>query len=161
MGDLILSAAMFTGEASEKFVLLNRDEVEATAESENPVEKTGAYFMLVPVDGKIDAEYTKLRGQDTHTMKIRPKADGEDGPSVRFDAMEVSFSNERELKALLWLAKKVVKGWRGVMLDNGSELEFSEHNLEKLASYPPIMKPVIEEAYNLGRLSAALKEGNL
>ena len=160
MGELILSAGMFTGEATEKFVVLNQDEVDATAESENPVTKTGAYFMLVPVDGKLDAEYTKLRGQDTHTMKVRPKEAGEEGPNVRFDAMEVSFSNEREIKATVFLAKKVVKGWRGIKLDDGTSLEFSEHNLEKLAHYTPIIMPVIEEAYRLGQLAEALKEGN-
>ncbi len=157
MSELILSAGLFTGEPSERFVTLNRDEVEATGA---PVQ--GAYFMLKPVDGKLDAEYTKLRGQDTHTMKIRPKGknDDADSPNVQFEAMEVSFSNERELKAIAWLAKKVITGWRGIKLDNGNELEFSEHNLEKLAGFSPIIKPVIEEAYALGRLREVLQEGN-
>ena len=162
MGELILSAGFFTGDATEKFVCFNQTEVDAAKhEGEDAVEPIGAYFDLMPVDGKLDAEYTKLRGQDVKTMRIRPRASSDDeGPNVEFEPMEMSFSNEREIKAMMWLAKKVIKGWRGVKLDNGTELPFSEKNLETLSSIPQFIKPILEAAYELGKLQDQLIEGN-
>jgi hypothetical protein len=162
MGDLILSAGFFTGEATEKFVCFNQAEVDAAkSDASEDVEPIGAYFSLKPVDGKLDAEYTKLRGQDVKTMRVRPRADRDDeGPNCDFEPMEMSFSNEREIKAMEWLAKRVVTRWRKVMLDDGNELPFTEKNLELFSRIPQFIKPVLEAAYELGKLQDQLTEGN-
>jgi hypothetical protein len=173
MGDLILAAGLFTGEPVEEFIIYNQAEIDAqkarqrlaeeTGEAfkETLVEPTGAYFSLLPVDGKLDAEYTKKRGQDKRNLKITPRqGDDDTGPEADFGVMDFEFSNERELAAQIWLAKKIVSGWRRVMLDSGTELEYSEHNLEKLASIPMFIRPVIERAYELGRIRDRFAEGN-
>jgi hypothetical protein len=185
MSEMILNAGLFTGKATKQFVTFNEVEVEFSkarrklaeeeladrlaagdaideTEFEIPelVEPRGAYFDLMPVTGDLDADYTKRRGQDRHQLRLRPKSKGEDGPNVKFEAMEISISNEQEIKALQWLAQRVVKGWSGIRLDDGSELEFSVGNLEKLASLPPIIKPIIAKAYELGRIRDTFAEGN-
>jgi hypothetical protein len=173
MSEMILSSGLFTGEPVETFVCFNENEVAMNkalreawksdpqgAEEPEEVEPQGAYFNLLPVDGFTDAEYTKKRGQDKHSMKIAPRGKGETGPAVRFETMEISFSNEQEIRAMVWLAEKVVKGWRGIRLETGEELEFSPVNLTKLASVPSVIRPIIASAYELGNLRKTLSEGN-
>ncbi|HPA83018.1 MAG TPA: hypothetical protein PLS95_19525 [Thermoanaerobaculales bacterium] len=157
MGDLILCAGLFTGEPVEEYVVLNQEEVDG--QSAKP---QGAYFLVLPVTGDEDAEFQKRRGQDVRKIRYRTKrSDDEPGtPSIEFEPMEAEFSNEREIAALKWLAVKKVRGWRGIMLDNGQELAFSEKNLEKLASIPRLIRPVISRCYELTRLKEGLEEGN-
>lgn len=158
-GGLVLPRGLFTGEAVEEFVVFNKDEVEATAESEKPVKPRGAWFKLQLVTGDLDAEYTKKRGQDTHSMTLRPMSAG--GKSrVHFDGMEVSFSNERELAAMSWLFKKVCVGWRGISLDDSTELAYSEENRDKMSKVPQFVKPILDAAYALGNIKDQVLEGN-
>jgi hypothetical protein len=182
-GELILSAGLFTGEATREFVCFNELEVqvskatreaaervlrekielgEEVGDEELPelVEPRGAYFLLKPITADLDADYTKRRGQDIHQLKLRPKQKGESGPNVRFEAMDVNISNEQEIKAVQWLADKVVKGWDGIKLDDGKSLDFSKNNLSKLASVMEVIKPVIAKAYELGRIRDRFAEGN-
>jgi hypothetical protein len=183
MSEMILNSGLFTGKPTREFVCFNEVEVEvskgrrrfaeeklaerlragdAVGDEELPelVEPQGAYFDLMPVTGDLDADYVKRRGQDRHNLKLRPKEKGEDGPNVRFEAMEISISNEQEIAALQWLAKKVVKGWSGIKLDDGTDLEFSSNNLEKLASLPLVIRPVIQKAYELGQIRDTFSAGN-
>ena len=158
-GCLILPRGLFTGEAVEEFVVFNKDEVDAHAETDTPVKPRGAYFDLLPVSGEWDAEYTKKRGHDSHTMRVKPRT-GDDGPNMEFDGMDISFSNEREISAMAWLFKRVCQGWRGIQLDDGSELAGSGENIEKMAKVPQFAKPVIDAAYALGRIKDEVSAGN-
>lgn len=157
MGDLILSAALFTGEPVEEFIVLNEEEVAAQG-----VAPSGAYFKILPVDGDLDVEYTKKRGMDEQEIRFRPKKAETDGTgaNVEFEPMSRTFSNQREIAANKWLCDKIVKGWRAITLDNGTELPFSGHNLAVLASIPRYARPIIKRAYELNELKVALSEGN-
>ena len=113
--NLILSAGLFSGEATREFVCFNEVEVEVSKARREHAEKElqakidagepvgadelpevavsrGAYFHLKPVTADLDADYTKRRGQDVHNLKLRPKGKGESGPNLKFEAMDVSIS---------------------------------------------------------------------
>lgn len=141
---LILSAALFKGEpVREFFEHLGRD---------------GGHVTFVPVDGELDAEYTKRRGLDTRSFRY--VADPEDNRRSHVEVDAIEISNERQVRAFIWLAEKIVKGWDGLRLDDGSELEFSPVNLKKLASIPVFIQPIIERAYALNAQRVEAEEKN-
>jgi hypothetical protein len=147
MNNLVLPAALFTGEPVER-------------EVEYPNGKK-VRFLLLPITGDLDAKYTKLRGLDRQELKFRP-TQAEDGSpsSVVFEPIGRTFSNEKELDAAKWLAERVIRGWSGLMLDDGSELAFTKENLLKLITIPSFTQPAIKEAYALGQIVEEIEEGN-
>lgn len=167
MSDVILSASLFNNQPTEETITFNADAVAAyeRARAESvaarepepaPVQAVSAVFSLLPVSGDWDAEYTKLRGQDVRTIRFRQDAGGK----AQVEPLEFELSNQRELAALRWLAKRVVCGWRGIKLDDGSELPYSELNVEKLAAIPQVIRPVIARAYQLAAVRDAAEAGN-
>jgi hypothetical protein len=155
MSGLIVSSALFSGEPVWT-------EVEFA-------EGQTAEILLCAVDGDMDAEYTRQRGLDEQTVSIRmrPRTEedenlgaGEFRPRVEFEPVSRTLSNSKELKAAKWLVQKIVKGWRGIKMEDGSELEFSGSNLAKLAAQPSFWKPVIEKGYDLLTVKKTAAEGN-
>lgn len=180
---IVLSASLFTGEPIEEYIVLNQaaiDEAKSEAEAieilnsnagpdEEPLKvptipkPQGAWFTIIPVDGDLDSEYTKRRGQDSQTARYHLNQNShrdDDEPRVKMEALERTFSNSKEIAARKWLAEKVVFGWRGIKLSSGDELEFSGKNLAKMSSIPKFIMPVIRRAYELNEIINEASEGN-
>ena len=154
MTDFVLPASLFSDDPVERDVVYNPEEVEAGAE---PMVVT---FLLMPVTGDIDAEYTKQRGHNEQHLSFLPGR-GEEGKAlIEFQPMDRVFSNDRELAALKWIAKKVIKGWKPFTLTDGQTIEYSEHNLEKLSNAPQWVRPAVNEAYKINEIKTEVEEKN-
>lgn len=132
-----------------------------------PIKRTIKYpgnfeldVLLMPVTGDIDSEYQKLKGHDQQTLRFKPGENSE-GPRFEFEPIERVFSNEREIKANKWLAKKIIKGFpNGFKAKDGREVECTEKNLESLACLAWFIQPIFREAYSLMNLKTEIEEGN-
>lgn len=152
---ILLSAGLFTDEPVREFVVLNQAEVNAKG-----VKEEGAYFMLKPVTPAVDIEYQKIRGQDVQSISVTPEQQENGSMSMKFGEIRREISNDRELKAKKFLARKCVFGWEGLDMDNGEELKFSSHNLEIVCCLPQF-QPVFDRVYDMTRIKQQVEEGNL
>lgn len=154
MTEFVLPASMFSGEPVEREVIYNPKEVAAGGE------KMSIFFLLVPVTAAMDAEYTSDRGHNDSVFRFRPRKNESQENDVEFEPMERVVHNDREIKAIKRLAKKVIKGWRPFKLSDGTTIAFSEHNLEKLSEFLDYIRPPIEEAYRIAGIKKDVEEGN-
>jgi hypothetical protein len=183
MTDFVLPASLFSGEPVERAVVLNqtaidkaikeRDDLAAAADILDDGSTAAAAaatveipepsvinFMLLPVTSSIDVEYTKQRGHNDNRFVFTPKK-GDDGANeTKFEPMERVVHNDKELKALTWLAKQVIVGWRTFKNSNGENVVFTEHNLEKLSEYSALIEPPVRAAYDLASLKDQADSGN-
>jgi len=175
MGDLILSAGLFTGEPVEEFIVHNQPELDAWEQRRQEAELRGepftekkppvrgVYWSILPIDGDIDAEYQKKRGMNEQTLSFRP-VERDDKRTIEWDAVRVSLASDRELAALRWLCRQFIRGWRGMEMEHSDgrreALPFTEKTLDKLAALPQIIRPVVERGYALNRIREDIVEGN-
>ena len=176
--ELIIPAALFSDEPVEREVIYNQDAIdEAVAKrdellaSEDEADVLAAagveipepqtiWWLMIPVTATIDAEYTKRRGLNESKLSYKPNRGGSGNVEAEFLPVDKIFSNERELSAIKWLAKQVLKGWRPFRITDGQTVEFSEHNLERLSEYPQYIKPACDEAYKISALKSEVELGN-
>ena len=176
--EFVLPASLFSGDPVERDVVFNQDAIDEAeakrdelAASEDPdaileaadleiPEPQIVRFLLLPVTGSIDAEYTKKRGHNETHLRFRPQEGATGRTSTEFEPIDRIFSNERELAALKWIAKKVIQGWTSFRNTDGALVEFSELNLERLSEYPFYIRPVVAEAYKIAELKSEVESGN-
>ena len=173
--EFVLPASLFSGEPVVRDVVFNQaaiDEAEAKRDELAAKGKTSAIdeveipepktvkFLLLPVTGTIDAEYTKRRGHNESHLRFRPQDGGTGRSQIEFEPIEKIFSNERELSAIKWIAKQVIKGWHAFRNTDGELVEFNELNLERLSEYPQYIRPAVDEAYRIADLKSEVEEKN-
>jgi hypothetical protein len=177
MSEFILPASLFSGEPVERDVVLNQVAIDA-AEAERdelleecpndilaadaieiPEPKT-ITFLLLPVPSAIDVEYKKKCGHNVQRLLFTPKKGKSGKPETDIEPIERIISNDQELKAITWIAKKVIKGWRTFKNSEGQDVVFSEHNLEKLCEYSQLIEPAVREAYEIASIKDEAEAGN-
>lgn len=161
MGHLIIAAGLFTGEATEHEIVFNPRAVANGEEAES------AHFQLMPITPGMELEYQTKLGNDVQTIGVEFKEDvdpeelaADPRKALKLQPMTKSMSASRKAKADKWLLEKVCKGWRGVQLDNGTELMFSGKNLAMLAPLESFSGPILAKARELTMVRAEVEEGN-
>jgi hypothetical protein len=174
--EFVLPAALFSDEPVWRDVVFNQDAIDA-AEAERDdllAEVTNASaadaveipepqivpFLLLPVTSEMDAEYTRLRGHNESHLRFRPQEGAPGKSKIEFEPIDRVFSNDRELKAITWIAKKVIKGWHPFRNTDGALVEFSELNLKRLCGYSQYIRPPVAEAYKIADIKSEVEEKN-
>ena len=110
-------------------------------------------LLLMPMSGKMDAEYQKRIGAQPHGVESRRK---EDGTVAQYMTMELD--PVRAYEAHLWILFQVVKD-ADLVLDDGSKAAVGESLFESIIDSGSLPK-VLEQARELGTARAEAAEKN-
>lgn len=178
MSEFILEAALFSDEPVERDVVLNQtniDEIthrrgkllasddkfdQETGEALSIPEPQTITFLLLPVTSTIDVEYTKMRGHNDNRFQFTPRKGKGGENETKFEPMERVVRNDQELKAITWVAKKLIMGWRTFKNSKGQDVVFNGKNLDRLCGYSHLIEPAVREAYAIAEIKDEVESGN-
>ena len=159
---LVLSSNLFNDEPVEA-------DVEYFPDAESVGDPVTVTFLMLPIDDEMWAEYRKRSGLDEQEFNVRVETDLEKvqnsddfRPKVQIEPKGQKTSKVRDIAAKKWLAKNFIKGWvRGLVLDDGEPLPFTEKNLARLAAQETFIQPAIRKGRQLAGIKRGVEEKNL